>query len=483
MNKNKLPKLWGDILENFLFPLNPDVSITCLLNILNSKFAQLVTFKRIKVQITANEIPAIVNYYGLVFISSGGGKDKVIREIDRYIFANFKKYFEDKNKQYIENKIKELHEEASKKYPESDAKQDAYIKEKSRYIRNIRFEIGDATTEGLYSDCLTLNDSGSGSAFVKIPEFGAYIESQTPVQKLFSNMLLELYDGSASLKSTKGESRSSNVDNIPVNVLMYSDTNKIINSKAGHILDSMLDCGLVRRSFITYMEDKPLAIIEDAEEEKAILNAAYEHSKAINEKLISILLSIPDNAVYSLDDEAYKRFHKYKNDNKKELNRIIGISDDVIKKELRGRFWKTLKLAGIIAAIEHPTQPVITLQDMEYAIYQSELFAESFNKFFKITPKTDAEKLFNFFVEKQGQPITTMDIRKQKFVSKGKFTSWIDENMPFAKQLANTSGYELLEESYGGATGNSGKQFILKNNNIGKKLNADIQDTRGLIGV
>ena len=109
---SKIPELQGSILKNFLKPLNPNVSDNCLLNVLNSKIAQMMTFKRVKFKETDSQNPNILNYYALNFISSGGGKDKIVNEIDDYLLKNFKIWFEDKNRDYILEKTKKITQEA-----------------------------------------------------------------------------------------------------------------------------------------------------------------------------------------------------------------------------------------------------------------------------------------------------------------------------------------------------------------------------------
>ncbi len=96
INLNKLPPLHREILENFTTPLNPDIDLENVLNVLNVKLAHMITSKRIKVRPLKQEKPTIVNYYALNFISSGGGKDKLVNDIDNYLLDRFKKYFKEK---------------------------------------------------------------------------------------------------------------------------------------------------------------------------------------------------------------------------------------------------------------------------------------------------------------------------------------------------------------------------------------------------
>jgi len=461
VNSDNFSPLYLDMLEKFTLPLNPDVNLASTLNVINAKMAHMVTSKRIMVRPIPEEKPNIVNYYGLNFISSGGGKDKLAKEVDNYLLDKFKAhFFEQVNNDEPENE---------EKAEETEEAEETKVVKKPKPIREPRYEIGDGTPEGVYADCEVLNELEFGSVFIRIPEFGAFIQNATQAQQGFLNFLVEAYDGSPSLKSIKAEKMKSFVQNIPVNCLLYSDTNRVINNKAGKFLNDMLDVGMVRRAFTTYVEDKPLVINENSAEDKAVKGAAYEYGKILGEKLFEIYTKIPYKAVYTPNIEAYERYYRYEIDNKKQFNRILNMPDDIIKKEVRTRHWKTLKLSAIIAALGHPETVEITLQDMEYAIYQSELLAESFREFIKITPTTDAERLYGFFMENKNQWLTKSQIDKQKFVNRAKFSRWFNENLELVKELATIGGYEIIEEPFGGYTGNSGKRYKLVDNNNGKE--------------
>ncbi len=347
--------------------------------------------------------------------------------------------------------------------------------------RRLRFEIGDGTPEGICQDCATLDGLDFWSVFIRIPECGDYLNNSTQAQRGFLSFMVQVYDGSATVKSIKTEDKVYYVNNIPVNCLAYSDTNKVLNNKAGKTLDDMLDGGLVRRTFITYMEDKPLTVNEDMEADKATKAAAFKYGEKLSQKLFEIFEKIPKGAVYSPNEEAYKRYYKYETDNKKEYNRTLKTSEDIVKKELRGRHWKTLKLSALIAALQNPESTEITLEDMEYAIYMSDLFADSFNKFFKLTPKTGAEKLFDYFKENKGKWLTTSEIDKQKFVNRARFSQWFKENLSLVYEIAAMKGYEIKHETFGGKTGNSGNRYMFVENNIGKELNPEIAEPNDLI--
>ena len=62
-----------------------------ILNILIAKLAQMVTSRRITFDESGRiNIP---NWYSLIFMQSGGGKDRIVKDFDKLIFAPFLDWF------------------------------------------------------------------------------------------------------------------------------------------------------------------------------------------------------------------------------------------------------------------------------------------------------------------------------------------------------------------------------------------------------
>jgi|GEM_PF-2516045 len=476
INKNKLPVLTSEILEKFLKPLNPNISDTCLLNVLNSKLAQMITFKRVQFKELEFEKPKILNYYALNFISSGGGKDKIVNEIDDYLLSDFKIYFNSKNKDYFINQVKKLEIEATNLFT-NDSKQKAYIETEKKKIRNLRFEMEQATSEGLFADYTALNQAGYGSIFVKMSELGLFLENPTQAQQLFLADLLKVYDGKASIKSTKGESQTLDVDGIPCNILAYSDINKLKKDKAGSYLNKMLDTGLVRRAFITYMADHPLKIELDYRQVMKVKNEAYKQAQSLKDEIIKRFMNIKQDSVFQLTEQAYEVFYSYKTENEQRYNERLNKSDDILLKEVRSRFWKCLKLAGLIACFEHPENTDIYPEDVKMAIYQTDLFAQDLERFFKAKPETDIEKLFKYFLENNSEWITKNDLRKQNFIHPSKFKRWFDDTIIDLAEFAEEKGYTLEQEKFK----TNGIQYRLTKNNIGESITQNVVDITKIV--
>jgi hypothetical protein len=450
-----------------------------LINILNTKLAQMVSFKRIRLKQTTNAKPKIINYYGLAFVPSGMGKDHTVDVIDDYLFTNFKSYFLQMEENLLSNQKKEIEKEARLKFPTSEKRQSDYIEKAIKMVRSLPFEIKDGTPEGLNAGCLSYQKAGFGSVFVKIPELARYVKNPTQQQEHFLNVLMELYEGSASAKITKMETEMQSVSEIPCNCLFYSDSTELLSGSAQQFLSGIFDTALARRANITYQPLQAISIINDPFEEEEMMDNAYRYGKEIlKDKIFNIFTGLSQNAEFELTKEARLILHEYKQYNTDRYNGMLKTADDKLLKEINGRTWKTLKLAGLISAIEHPKTLLIEAQDVLYSIYQSELFAIDMQRFFKAKPKSDDDKLFAFLLENKNNWITKNEIRNQNFVSKNNFKRWFDEVLEYINQMAEDRGYMLKEESY---YNNSGTRYKLVENNLSKELSSNIIDFNKII--
>ena len=89
-------------LINYRFPNIPQKII---LNCLIYKLAQMLTAKRV----TCDESGKInmPNWYALIFSQSGGGKDRIVNYLDRYICKDFIKWYKAKSAEIYKEQMKE----------------------------------------------------------------------------------------------------------------------------------------------------------------------------------------------------------------------------------------------------------------------------------------------------------------------------------------------------------------------------------------
>lgn len=108
MTEINLPKIMSEILNVFASRYkNTDKSVIISIQIL--KMAQMLTNKRVKYkEFEKIDFP---NYYTIVFLPSGGGKDRLSNEYDNFVFKQFRDWFKkmqkitilERNKKYTKN--------------------------------------------------------------------------------------------------------------------------------------------------------------------------------------------------------------------------------------------------------------------------------------------------------------------------------------------------------------------------------------------
>lgn len=352
----------------------PWLSINSILNLTLVKVAQMFTAKRIKyVEYCNSNYP---NYYAIVFMPSGAGKDRISKELDKFVFYPFREWFKCRVMSYKEKSKKQIEEFAMSKYPDenNEKQRKLFIKEKLKEVRNMIIEVSEGTREGFYTDAVAFNQAEFGSLMVKIAELGQYLNNMTNEQRLFFNTLFEAYSGIIRSKCIKGQQREYDVEDLPVNALLYSDPTMFKKKNLEEIFNTLMETGLGRRCTITFMNKKePYVIEKDATKAYDAENKYYKDLKALGEEMFRIFDAVPLNAYYELSRETYlQEFHSYKlkleEFGNNENNPLI--SNEIVSREL-----KALKLSTLFACINHSSDLYIKPQDMRQAIDTIEMLS------------------------------------------------------------------------------------------------------------
>lgn len=85
------PELLQQI-QNILTTMYPNISKNIITNIMIEKIAQMLTAKWITLENASGEI--IPNWYALVILKSGGGKDRLVNDIDKFVMKDFINYYQ-----------------------------------------------------------------------------------------------------------------------------------------------------------------------------------------------------------------------------------------------------------------------------------------------------------------------------------------------------------------------------------------------------
>ena len=300
-NNKPLPLIVGSLLScsNIMFY---DLHDSMKLNALIAKLAQMFNAKRIKIDESGNHV--IPNWYGMLYISSGLGKDRLIKIFDNYYFIEFRNWFQKKSDEFYKLQIQEIEQKANITYSKSNTadekKRQNYINEEVKKIRKLVLEISNGTQEGLCADAKAFKKAKFGSMFLIISELGNFIGVKTNERIQFLHCIYEAYDGKIINKCIKGEQREPDVDDIPLNALLYSDPTRILTDLKSYIF-SLLATGLNRRCMISFQVDTKLKNVTLSDEEERNF---YNQATELGKKLFSIFEAVKEDAVFVLLPEA-----------------------------------------------------------------------------------------------------------------------------------------------------------------------------------
>ncbi|MBS5805064.1 MAG: DUF3987 domain-containing protein [Acinetobacter sp.] len=456
MNKTRTPRLVSETLNLFSKRFkNTERSIITSITLL--KIAQMMTCKRVKYK----EFEKIdnPNYYTIVFLPSGGGKDRISNDLDDYVFKPFRNWFKENAEKYYAKKKLQIQEE----YTDSKNKPiKALIKEAERAIRYPILEVVDGTQEGLFEDAKALQEAGFGAITYKMSEFGMFLETAQNIEKQFLGCLYEGYDGKVISKSIKYGKRESSIENMPVNCLLLSDPSLFTRGNLKHMFDLLLQTGLSRRCVISFQKPrkKEIEYNTDAAFEKE--KQFYRDCEKLSEIFMTIFNKIPSNAVYVFTDSALKNVHyPYK----VKMEELENETEDVLtKKEIQSRQHKAIKIACLYACLNHPTELVVNDEDMQQAIDTVEFISKDFKTFRNYKPKEDDayDKLWEFFLENLGKGFTRTELVYNQFqnfgISRDKFKDRFDDYIDSIEEMAKDKGYILKVDSI---NRNSGTEYVL----------------------
>lgn len=448
---SSLPIFAGSVIEDVLLPINRRLPIEAINLSLMAKLTQVLNFKRVRVSLSPEETP-LVNYYGIMFLDSGAGKDKVIGDIDKLLLSPFYRDFANKAEGYVETEKKRIEKEAEDKFGgASKSRLRQYIEDNAP--RFLVTEGSNGTLEGWLSMREAFDYAGFGGTFFQNSEFNDFILKDDASRAEFLTFLKEVYEGDTKAKIIKKDKTTKPVNQIPHSMLVHSPLSGLFDNKGHKKLLSFMNTGLARRAFVSYPElvkidysDLDLDKIGPmrAKQKREAYKAAEQHEKHVQKILDRLIL----NQIVKVSDGALSLYYKYQLFCEFRASKLDRMKQEGIKAELSGRFWKALKLAAVIAVFDHPDDLKVTAEDLVFAIIQAETYGNSVNKIYTITAPDEIKQVYNF-IKNQPSWVTRIEIIDQNFVNKNKFKRWFDNSLPLIEEMGMNEGYELKWEQYG----------------------------------
>lgn len=430
MKVNKIVKRCCNFLN---IMMDGNWSEPALINVVNAKLTYMLSLGGAKFRQYTNGNDIILSYYGINFLPSGWGKDRVPNLINQNLINFTQDYMERVIKDYKE----EYEQQEEYKIRQLDKKQQKQAEfELQQKINNFRYlntEIHDATVLGLYADAEIISRIGKGSLFLRIEELGDYIDGITTGNKqkkeLFEK-LKEISDGRFTATTISGDNKRRTLNNIPVSALLYSDFENFKTTRNREYLNKMLRTGISRRSFIFMEEIKPVNQAIPSHEKQRALTEAQQ----LSEEIRNIFNNIQPNS-YLMSDEAHARIDKYKNECIDKYNEEVAQKNITIQGlDIKESWWKILKLSVVYHILNEPHNILIRASDIEEAIDFYSNICNSFKILKDTHADSAAEKMIKYIIETDKSTIKMGDLRSQKFVGDVQFKKWFDEVIEDAQE-------------------------------------------------
>ncbi len=413
----KIPKILKDIVQT-INPLYPSIcNNRLILNILLTKIFQMFSLKRIKLDESGRIKP--INWFSILFFSSGGGKDRLVEDMDNFVFKYSQEWFKKEAQKAFDNNNNKI------------------------YDLKLVNEIQDATPEGILALAKIMKEIKFGSIFIKISEFGLYIKNSNNRMKLFLSMLNQLYSCIVPNKIIKSELFSEEIQDIPVTVLAYSDYTLFVNEIRSYF-NKILNTGYARRFMFSFQELKELRFkpLSDTEEREI-----YKSLENLGLKLFEIFLNIEFNSCFKLTPSAKTLLNNYKS----KICELYNCEpDSILQKEINSQELKALKLSCLFACINHNKILEIQEDDISQAIDTVEFLSQDFKKFLHFKPQIDDKynKAYKFLRENEGREFTKTQLM-QVFTSQFGFSREplrrnFDEVMSAIFEIAQLDGYTII---------------------------------------
>lgn len=341
------------------------------------------------------------NFYGMSLAPSGYNKGRLNTILETNVFKQFKNTYQELANTIAGDNVNMLAErQAAREGIDFEEALDLLQKRWARLPDKL-YDFSDATDPGLKGAREKYTMASIGATCMEIDEIAYNMDKFAEVLSTF----LEIFDlGASKDKLIKVDSNSS-AGNIPATLFMFGSPNSLLNgSKEEETLIQMLRQGYARRMFFSYIRDYSHKAPESPED---ILNRAGKAKEGESELLPyfeSMATREYHNKVITADKAFYTEILKYKQECE-EIAVKFKDHQDIEKFELSHRYWKVLKLSGLLAVARKSNS--VTLEDFEDA----KSFAETSGLHFEEIMNRDPNyvRLFNFMVD-MGRKLTEADL-------------------------------------------------------------------------
>ena len=323
-----------------------------------------------------------VNVYALNLAVSGSGKGHSTNIIEGEFLDQFKKVFLQETFPYLaqQNLIDLSAKRANRNGTDP---QDELVKLEKEFSNTgaLAFSFDSGTAPALKQLRHKLLLANAGAISIEMDEVGENLISNLDMLKVF----LELYDqGLVKQKLTKNTADSQRAEEVegktPTNMLMFGTPNNLFNgSKEEELLMALFDTGYARRTLFgtSSKEDIQQEMTPEQVFEMLTDTASSTTIAKLSQHFGMLADAVKYNQQIQVSKDISLKLIAYKMDCEQKADKLPE-HEEIRKAEMRHRYFKALKLAGIYAFVDET--PEVTTTQLLSAIRLVEDSGEAFNK-------------------------------------------------------------------------------------------------------
>ena len=330
--------------------LNPKIEFDAAIMMANYKLATMVSNMRVKIAYQQGRNPAPINFYSILLMGSGGGKNSSLDTLNNWyfnsIYQRLNNVFYDRRKKYIAS------------IPE-DEKEDVV-----KSLAVWQPTVGNATEAGMTHLAQTLFDIEFGVPSFEVDEIDKFISAK---QEMIDNLFTSYDNGNWISKAIKSEKTKAQVNGVAPNFFGFGTYEALmLNDAIADVFRSKLQSGLARRSFFYREDDDKLPVLlngSEMRELEAKADELHKESYKLAKQLLDLITPENEGLVLTMTDEAKDMMYEFKASSEMLATEF---KDSIMSAEFNGRHFKCAKMAGMYAFISG--KKVVDVEDVGYAI-------------------------------------------------------------------------------------------------------------------
>lgn len=326
-----------------------------------------------------------VNAYVINLAVSGSGKGRSINIIEEQVVNRFRERFLEKTFPVIA--MTNLEKVAVKRSIRNGTDPDIELESAQIEFQNtgpMVFGFDSGTSAAVKQMRHKLLLAGSGSMNLELDEIGSNFLGNMDVLTAF----LELYDvgkiKQKLIKHTKDNTRTDELfGNTPANMQLFGTPTKLLDgAKTESEFMDMLEAGYARRCFFGFSKNRSYGKKYKAEEIYDILTdtAADNHLLALSEKIAKLADPALFNQVLEMNRDVTLQMLEYRLHCEEKAEKLSEY-EEIRKAELKHRYFKVAKMAGVYAFVEQAQ--VVTEDHLYHAIALAEESGRAFDGILK----------------------------------------------------------------------------------------------------